>query len=167
MLISCFHQIIPSEVFGMSKSYIYCFWCCPIISNSFQPHGLGPPGSPGFSVHGILQARTLEWVANSFSGGASPPRYQNPISCVSCIGRHILPTSATWEALYCFCCLSIISCMCVCVCVFKLWIIFYWMKSTRISRVYAGHVGYKDVNISFQAISSYEMSSLLSSLNSC
>ena len=55
----------------------------------------------------------------------------------------------------------------VCVCVFKLWIIFYWMKSTRISRVYAGHVGYKDVNISFQAISSYEMSSLLSSLNSC
>ena len=121
-----FHVFIrSSEVFGMSKSYIYCFWCCPIISNSFQPHGLGPPGSPGSSVHGILQARTLEWVAISFSGGASPPRYQNPISCVSCIGRQILPTSATWEALYCFCCLSIISCICVCVCVFKLWIIFY------------------------------------------
>ena len=30
-----------------------------------------PPGSP---VHGILQARILEWVAISFSGGSSPPR---------------------------------------------------------------------------------------------
>ena len=29
---------------------------------------------PGFSVHGILQARILEWVAISFSGGSSGPR---------------------------------------------------------------------------------------------
>ena len=32
---------------------------------------LGPPGTvdlPGSSVHGILQARTLEWVAMPFSG---------------------------------------------------------------------------------------------------
>ena len=31
---------------------------------------LGPPGTvglPGFFVHGILQARTLEWVATPFS----------------------------------------------------------------------------------------------------
>ena len=28
---------------------------------------------PGSSVHGILQARTLEWVAISFSGGSSRP----------------------------------------------------------------------------------------------
>ena len=26
---------------------------------------------PGFSVHGILQARILEWVAMPFSGGSS------------------------------------------------------------------------------------------------
>ena len=31
---------------------------------------------PGFSVHGILQARTLEWVAISFSWGSSWPRDQ-------------------------------------------------------------------------------------------
>ena len=30
---------------------------------------------PGFSVHGILQARKLEWVAMPSSGGSSPPRY--------------------------------------------------------------------------------------------
>ena len=29
---------------------------------------------PGFSVHGILQARILEWVAISFSMGSSQPR---------------------------------------------------------------------------------------------
>ena len=34
---------------------------CPTL----QPHG--PRSPPGFSVHGILQARRLEWVAISFS----------------------------------------------------------------------------------------------------
>ena len=29
---------------------------------------------PGSSVHGILQARTLEWVAIAFSRGSSQPR---------------------------------------------------------------------------------------------
>ena len=29
---------------------------------------------PGSSVHGIFQARILEWVAISFSRGSSPPR---------------------------------------------------------------------------------------------
>ena len=33
---------------------------------------------PGFSVHGILQVRVLEWVANSFSKGSSQPRNQTP-----------------------------------------------------------------------------------------
>ena len=33
---------------------------------------------PGFSVHGILQARILEWVALSFSRGSSPPSDQTP-----------------------------------------------------------------------------------------
>ena len=33
---------------------------------------------PGLSVHGILQARILEWVAIPFSREFSWPRYQNP-----------------------------------------------------------------------------------------
>ena len=32
----------------------------------------------GLSVHGILQARILEWVTIPFSRGFSRPRYQNP-----------------------------------------------------------------------------------------
>ena len=34
---------------------------------------------PGFSVHGILQARILEWVAIPFSGGSSQPRDQTQV----------------------------------------------------------------------------------------
>ena len=37
---------------------------------------------PGSSVHGISQARTLEWAAISFSRGSSRPRDWTPISCI-------------------------------------------------------------------------------------
>ena len=49
-----------------------------------DPVDCSPPGS---SVHGILQARTLEWVAISFSRGSSQPRDR---TCVSCTGRWVL-----------------------------------------------------------------------------
>ena len=45
---------------------------------------------PGSSVHGILQAGTLEWVAMPSSKGSSPPRDWTLISYVSCIGRWVL-----------------------------------------------------------------------------
>ena len=41
-------------------------------------------------VHGISQARILEWVAISFSRGSSWPRDWTHISWVSCIGRRVL-----------------------------------------------------------------------------
>ena len=37
-------------------------------------------GSPDFSVHGIFQARILEWVVISFCSGSSQPRDQTHIS---------------------------------------------------------------------------------------
>ena len=43
----------------------------------------------GFSVHGILQARILEWIAISFSRGSSRPRDQTQVSCIG--GRHFNP----------------------------------------------------------------------------
>ena len=46
---------------------------------------------PDSSVHGILQAGILEWVAMPSSRGSSqPPRYQTCVSYVSCTGRWIL-----------------------------------------------------------------------------
>ena len=41
----------------------------------------------GSFVHGISQARILEWAAISFSRGSSQPRDQ---TFISCIGRQIL-----------------------------------------------------------------------------
>ena len=35
---------------------------------------------PGSSLHGILQARVLEWVAISFSRGSSQPRDRTQVS---------------------------------------------------------------------------------------
>ena len=53
---------------------------------------------PGSSVHGIFQARILEWVAIPFSRGSSQPRDGTCISCISYIGRQILYHWVTWEA---------------------------------------------------------------------
>ena len=47
----------------------------------------GPPGS---SVHGILQARILEWVAISSSRVSSQPKDRTCVSYVSCIGSKVL-----------------------------------------------------------------------------
>ena len=47
-----------------------------LFSHSVVPNSLETPmdySLPGSSVHGILQARTLEWVATSFSRGSSDP----------------------------------------------------------------------------------------------
>ena len=45
-----------------------------------DPMDCGPPGS---SVHGILQARILEWVAIPFSRGFSQVRVQIQVSCIA------------------------------------------------------------------------------------
>ena len=57
-----------------------CLTLCDPVDGS-------PPGS---LVPGILQARTLEWVAISFSRGSSQPRDRTHVSYVSCIGRWVL-----------------------------------------------------------------------------
>ena len=45
---------------------------------------------PGSSVHGIFQARIMEWVAISYSKGSSRSRDRTCIPWVSWIGRQIL-----------------------------------------------------------------------------
>ena len=52
-----------------------------------DPMDYSPSGS---SVHGILQARILEWVAVPSSRGSSLPRDQTWVSYVSCSGRQVL-----------------------------------------------------------------------------
>ena len=47
---------------------------------------------PGSTVHGILQARILEWVAIPFSRGSSGPRDLTCIFCGSCISCRFFTT---------------------------------------------------------------------------
>ena len=51
------------------------------------------------SVHGISQARMLDWAAISFSRRSSHFRDQTQVSCISCTGMQILYHWATREAL--------------------------------------------------------------------
>ena len=63
-----------------ARSLLSCLTVC-------NPMDYSPSGS---SVHGILQARIVKWVAISSSRGSSRPRDCNHISYVSCIGRWVL-----------------------------------------------------------------------------
>ena len=45
--------------------------------------------SPPSSVHGIFQARILEWIAISSFSGSSQPRDQTHVSCGSCIASRV------------------------------------------------------------------------------
>ena len=50
-----------------------------VVSDSLQPHGLYLPGS---SVHGILQAEILQWIAILFSRESSWPRIKPGFSAL-------------------------------------------------------------------------------------
>ena len=52
---------------------------------------------PGSSVHGILQARILEWFDMPSSRGSSWPGVWAGLSYVSWIGRRFFTTCSTWE----------------------------------------------------------------------
>ena len=64
---------------------------CPTLCH---PMGCSSPGS---SIHGIFQARILEWVAIAFSRGSSQPRDETWVSCTA--GR-FFTNWATREAPY-------------------------------------------------------------------
>ena len=72
------HSVVSIFItFKILCVHVQSLQSCPILCD---PMDYSPPGSP---VHGILQARILEWVASPFSRGLSPPRYQTSISCTA------------------------------------------------------------------------------------
>ena len=98
------HSPAPSVTLLPTKESLcfliqHCFIClvaqlCPTL---LWPHGLSRQGS---SVHGIFQARILEWAAISFCRGSSHPRDGTWVSCrVSCIAGRFFTTSTTGKAL--------------------------------------------------------------------
>ena len=84
--------------YGWIISHCVCVYLCvhaQLCQTRCHPMDHSLPGS---SVHGIFQARILEWVAISFSRGSSWLRDWTHVFCISCIGRWILYHWATWEA---------------------------------------------------------------------
>ena len=59
--------------------------CACVLSHSSPLRLFGTVAPQGSSVHGIHQARILEWVAMLSSRGSSRPRNQSLIFCVACI----------------------------------------------------------------------------------
>ena len=60
--------------------------CVHACCSSSNPMDYSPPGS---SLHGIFQARILEWMVIPSSRGSSPPRDWTHVSYFSCIGRRV------------------------------------------------------------------------------
>ena len=58
---------------------LYCLvtQACPTLCNS---RDYSPPGS---SVHGVIPARIMEWVAIPFFRGFSQPRNGTQVSCIA------------------------------------------------------------------------------------
>ena len=93
----------PKQVFLQSTESESEVQSCPTLCD---PMECSPPGS---SLHGILQARVLEWVAISFSRGSSRPKDRTQVSRIP--GRHF-NLWATREAQLlgcklCWCCLPL------------------------------------------------------------
>ena len=78
-------------MWSLADEWVKSLKSCPTLCD---PVDSSPPG---FSVHGILQARILEWVASSFSRGSSQPRDQTQVSRIA--GRRF-NLWATKEALF-------------------------------------------------------------------
>ena len=84
------HILIFSFPCRHAKSVQSCLALC-------DPIGCSPPGS---SVHGILQARILEWVTMPSSRGSSRPRDRTWVSWGSCIEGRFFYRWATRQALF-------------------------------------------------------------------
>ena len=80
----CFHLYASIWFSHQTNSKVLVTQLCPTLLDLMV---CSPPGS---SVHGILQAKLLEWVAIPFSKGSSRLRDWNCFSCVSSLGRWIL-----------------------------------------------------------------------------
>ena len=100
--------LFTSHILSFPTSYncfprsldLECAVCAQVCPNLWDPMDCSPPGS---SVHGIFQARILEWVAISSSRGSSQSRDQ---TCISYIGRLFLYCWAIREAQYLECLLQ-------------------------------------------------------------
>ena len=71
----CTHVHVHTHTYN-----ILCVFVAQLCLTLCDSKDRSPPGS---SVHGILQARTLKWLAISFSRGSSWPRDRTWVFCIA------------------------------------------------------------------------------------
>ena len=87
-------MVFPVVMYGCEKWSEVAQWC-PTLCDPMH-YSLS-----GSSIHGIFQARVLEWIAISFSRGSSRPRNRPRVSPIA--GRHFIVWARTqwmWELDY-------------------------------------------------------------------
>ena len=84
-MLRCILHLNKFNFAATAKSLQLCLTLCDPIDGS-------PPGSP---VPGILQARTLEWVAISFS---NPWKWKVKVKSLSRVWLLVTPWTATYQA---------------------------------------------------------------------
>ena len=94
-----------------TEQHMYVCVCVCLLSHVWLFVTLWAVAPPSSSVHGILQARILEWVAISFSSGSFWLRDGTCISCIFCIVRRILHLCTTWEVPWGNICLLYVYCL--------------------------------------------------------
>ena len=71
---------VSCEIYKKAHLSPACVLSLPVMSDSCDPTDCSLPGS---SVHGVLQARILGWVAIFFLRGSSWPRDWTQVSCIA------------------------------------------------------------------------------------
>ena len=84
-------RFVKTELNGTNGTHA-CFSCAQLI---FDPMNCSPPGS---SVHRILKARILEWVAMPSSRDRPDPGIQTASLKSPALAGGFFATSTTWEA---------------------------------------------------------------------
>ena len=79
------HFWVISRGHAKAKLMLTCVPACSVAQSCPTLCDLMDCSRPVSSVHGISQARILEWVDISSSRASPPPRDRTSISCVSCI----------------------------------------------------------------------------------
>ena len=91
------HTQVPPNEMHTDTHVCACMLSLQSCLTLCDPVDYSPPGS---SVHGIFQARILEWVSMSSSRGSSRPRDQAHISCVSYTAGRVFTAEPSGKPRY-------------------------------------------------------------------
>ena len=92
------YNYFPKLILLSTLQYNYAVLCAKLLQSCPTHCNLMVWSLPGSSVHGILQARILEWVAMPSPGDLPNPGIKPASLMFSALACGFFTTSTTWEA---------------------------------------------------------------------